>query len=92
MALYDLRTTATLLGTGRTSLCRELRARGIFDGRNLPGRAHVAAGRFHVELKSHTHCGLGREVPYGKTLVTERGLMWLANVLGRDVTREVEHG
>ncbi|WP_342594549.1 phage antirepressor KilAC domain-containing protein [Salinicola lusitanus] len=85
---YDLQTAATLLGTGRTTLCRQLRERHIFDSHNLPQRAHVRAGRFAVEAKSVVNPGLGREVPYGKTLVTERGLLWLAGELGVRIHRE----
>lgn len=85
---YDLRKTATLLGTGRTTLCRELRERHIVDRHNLPEPEHVRAGRFTVEMKSVVNTGLGREVPYGKTLVTEKGLLWLAGELGVRIHRE----
>lgn len=85
---YDLKTTATLLGTGRTTLCRQLRERGILDAQNLPTRQHVRAGRLAVEIKSVVNTGLGREVPYGKTFVTERGLLWLAAELGLRIHRE----
>ncbi|KFF50477.1 hypothetical protein EVC62_02280 [Salinicola endophyticus] len=85
---FDLRTTATLLGTGRTTLCQQLRERHILDAHNLPAREHVRAGRFVVEAKAVAVPGLGRERAYGKTLVTERGLTWLADQLGVTVTRE----
>ncbi|WP_110641058.1 phage antirepressor KilAC domain-containing protein [Salinicola sp. CPA57] len=85
---YDLQTAAKLLGTGRTTLCRQLRERHVFDTHNLPEPEHVRRGRFTVEMKSVVNSGLGREVPYGKTLVTERGLLWLAGELGVRIHRE----
>lgn len=88
MSRYDLQTAATLLGTGRTTLCQQLRERRILDDKNLPARAHVAAGRFTVELKSFKHSGLGQAKPYGKTLVTEHGLLWLAATLNVSIQRE----
>lgn len=88
MSRYDLQTAATLLGTGRTTLCQQLRERHILDDKNLPARAHVAAGRFTVELKAFEHAGLGQAKPYGKTLVTDNGLLWLAATLNVRLHRE----
>lgn len=90
MSRYSLQQAATLLGTGRTTLCRELRERGILDADNLPVRQHVTCGRFIVDLKAFQHPGLGEQKPYGKTLITQRGLLWLACVLGREVVLERE--
>ncbi|SDF69064.1 Phage antirepressor protein KilAC domain-containing protein [Onishia taeanensis] len=90
MNRYSLQQAATLLGTGRTTLCAELREQGIFDANNLPLRHHVTAGRFHVQLKAFKHPGLGEEQPYGKTLVTDRGLLWLANVLKKEIVTHRE--
>ena len=90
MSRYSLQQAATLLGTGRTTLCRELRAKGIFDAHNLPARHHVSCGRFVVDLKTFEHPGLGEQQPYGKTLVTRHGLLWLANILERDIATQRE--
>lgn len=88
MSRYDLKAAATLLGTGRTTLCQQLRDRHILNDNNLPARQHVTAGRFIVELKWFEHTALGQPKPYGKTLVTERGLLWLATTLNVSIHRE----
>lgn len=90
MSRYTLQQAAVLLGTGRTTLCAELRERGIFDRHNIPARQHVSAGRFHVDLKAFNHPGLGEAKPYGKTLVTDKGLLWLATQLDRDIVTHRE--
>jgi hypothetical protein len=88
MRRYTLQEAAALLGTGRTSLCQQLRELGMLDARNLATRAHTTAGRLVVELREYEHTGLGVARPYGKTLVTERGLMYIANRLGVRIQRE----
>ncbi|RAH37437.1 phage antirepressor KilAC domain-containing protein [Halomonas sp. SL1] len=90
MTRYTLQQAAALLGTGRTTLCRELREIGMLDDRNLATRAHTSTGRLVVDLRQYEHAGLGQPKPYGKTLVTERGLMYIANRLGRQITTHRE--
>ncbi|WP_422155808.1 phage antirepressor KilAC domain-containing protein [Vreelandella titanicae] len=85
---YTLMEAATLLGTGRNTLCKQMRAIGMLDTHNLGTRPHTSAGRLCVELKAFEHTGLGAERPYGKTLVTERGLLYIANRLGLRLQRE----
>lgn len=85
---YTLKEAATLLGTGRTTLCRQLREIGMLDANNVATRPHTSTGRLVVELKSFEHTGTGAERPYAKTLVTERGLLYIANRLGIQIQRE----
>lgn len=88
MKRYTLQEAAALLGTGRTTLCQQLRELGMLDDRNLATRAHTSSGRMVVELREYEHCGLGVAKPYGKTFVTERGLMYIASRLGVRIHRE----
>jgi hypothetical protein len=90
MTRYTLKQAATLLSTGRTTLCRELRDLGILDSYNLGSREHTASGRLVVELRQYEHVGMGQPRPYGKTLVTERGLLYIANRLGREIVTHRE--
>jgi hypothetical protein len=85
---YSLKEAAALLGTGRTTLCKQMRELGMLDAQNIATRPHTSAGRLVVELKAFEHGGLGTERPYGKTLVTERGLLYLANRLNIRIQRE----
>lgn len=85
---YTLKEVAALLGTGHITLCKQLRDIGMLDANNLGTRPHTSSGRLCVELKSFEHTGLGTERPYGKTLVTERGLLYIANRLGIKIQRE----
>ncbi|WP_447956533.1 phage antirepressor KilAC domain-containing protein [Vreelandella sp. EE7] len=85
---YSLKEAAALLGTGRTTLCRQLREIGMLDARNVATRPHTSAGRLVVELKSFEHTGTSTERPYAKTLVTERGLLYIANRLRIQIKRE----
>lgn len=87
---YSLLSAARLLGTGRTTLCRQLREIGMLDGNNLATRAHTAAGRLVVELHGYTNPGLGLNRTYGKTLVTDKGLRYIANRLGLQVHDQTE--
>lgn len=80
---------ARLLGTGRNRLIRQLKTLGILDHQRLPRQADVDAGRFVIDLRSHTGNPLwnqGAGQLYGITLVTPKGLHWLARQLGVTVT------
>lgn len=85
---YTLQEAAALLGTGRNTLCKRLRELGMLDAQNLGTRPHTSTGRLIVELKAYENPGLGTERPYGKTLVTERGLLYIANRLGIRIQRD----
>ena len=85
---YTLKEAATLLGTGHITLCRKLREIGMLDANNLGTRPHTSTGSLVVELKTVEHDGLGTERPYGKTLVTERGLLYIATRLNVRIQRE----
>lgn len=85
---YTLKETAALLGTGHITLCKQLRTIGMLDANNVATRPHTSTGRLVVELKSFKHTGTGDERPYAKTLVTERGLLYIANRLGVQIQRE----
>lgn len=85
---YTLQEAAALLGTGRNTLCKQLREIGMLDASNVATRPHTSTGRLVVELKAYENPGLGTERPYGKTLVTERGLLYIANRLNIRIQRE----
>ncbi len=85
---YTLRDAAKMLGTGQNRLTRQLRELGILDHQNLPRQSDLARGRFHVELKINQRNPTwndGRGQLYHKTLVTQRGLIWLAGMLGAQI-------
>jgi phage antirepressor YoqD-like protein len=82
---------AKLLGTGRNRLTRDLKERGILDHNRLPRQRDIDAGRFAVKLKQHTknpYMNQGNGQLYHVTLVTPKGLLWLANQLGVTVEQE----
>jgi len=87
---YTLQQAATLLGTGRTTLCQQLREIGMLDQHNLGTRAHTSTGRLIVELRTFEHPGLAKDTPYGKTFVTQRGLLYIARRLGRQIVTHRE--
>lgn len=84
---FTLQQAARLLGTGRNRLTRTLKERGILDQQCLPRQRDVDAGRFKIDLRSHTgNYELSQPQLYGKTLVTPKGLQWLAGQLGVTIT------
>lgn len=85
---YTLQEAAALLGTGRNTLCKQMREIGMLDASNVATRPHTSTGRLVVELKAYENPALGTERPYGKTLVTERGLLYIANRLNIRIQRE----
>lgn len=87
---YSLQQAAALLGTGRTTLCQQLRELGMLDAHNVGTRPHTSSGRLIVELRTFDHPGLGNECPYGKTFVTQRGLLYIAHRLGRQIVTQRE--
>lgn len=87
---YTLQQAAALLGTGRTTLCQQLREIGMLDAHNVGTRPHTSTGRLVVQLGTYRHPGLERDRPYGKTLVTERGLLYIARRLGREIVTHRE--
>ena len=86
---YTLAQAAKALGTGRTRLCRDLKARKILDQHCLPYlTSDVEAGRLRVKLKRHNgnpQINNGNGQIYGKTYVTEKGLQWLADLMGVEI-------
>lgn len=80
---YTLGQTAKRLGMGRSELCRTLREAHVLNESNYPDRRHLAAGMFQVRERPYMHYGLGRQRTSTTTLVTTRGLQWLALQLGR---------
>lgn len=86
---YTLGDAAKMLGTGRNRLARQLKSRGILDHKCLPKKqADIDAGRFTVELKKHhgnPNWNEGKGQLYHQTLVTQKGLSWLATLLNVNV-------
>lgn len=88
---YSLKQVAALLGTGRTTLCRKLRELGMLDANNLATRPHTASGRLVVEIRAYNNPGFGQPRAYGKTLVTERGIFYIAERLGMEISTAGEN-
>lgn len=91
MKTYTLAQAARLLGTGRNRLIRELKQRGILDHNRVPAQRHIDAGRFTTELRQHTRNPLwndGNGQLYTAALLTPKGLIWLAELLGKPVQFE----
>lgn len=90
-----LREAAKLLNTGQNRLTRDLKQRGILDQKRLPAQRHLDAGRFTTKLKQHNKNPLmnnGNGQPYHLTMVTPKGLLWLAKQLGVEVEQvDQEH-
>jgi phage antirepressor YoqD-like protein len=87
---YTLGDAAKMLGTGRNRLTAQLKQRGILDHKCLPKKqADIDAGRFAVDLKQHhgnPNWNEGKGQLYHQTLVTQKGLSWLATLLNVNVT------
>jgi len=80
-----LRDAAKMLRSGQNRLTRDLKERGILDHNRLPRQRDIDAGRFVIKLKQHAKNPLmnnGKGQLYYQTLVTPRGLLWLAKELG----------
>jgi anti-repressor protein len=76
---------AKALGWGRTRLFAELRERKILMNDNLPYQEHIDAGRFRVKV---TPVVIREQtVNKSQTLVTPKGLDYLAKVLATDRRR-----
>ncbi|MFD1699900.1 phage antirepressor KilAC domain-containing protein [Halopseudomonas phragmitis] len=89
MPNLTLQQAARLLGTGKNRLIKQLKERGILDHQRLPRQADVDAGRFVIDLRTHTGNPLwnqGNGQVYGVTLVTPKGLRWLAQQMGVQIT------
>lgn len=85
---YCLADAAKLLGTGRNRLIKQLQAMKVLDHKRLPLQRDIDAGRFIVKLKQHAKNPLmndGNGQLYHQTLVTSRGLLWLAHEFGVEV-------
>lgn len=86
---YDLATTAKLLHTDLKRLTADLKARKILDENCLPyNTSDVDRGRFRVQLKHHNgnpQINNGHGQIYGKTYVTQKGLRWLADLMGVEI-------
>lgn len=70
----SMRIVAQALGTGRNRLFEFLREEKILDDRNIPYQTYVEQGYFSVRIKVISN-GENKSV----TLVTPRGMVWLAN-------------
>ncbi|HCA24823.1 MAG TPA: hypothetical protein DEP32_11730 [Pseudomonas sp.] len=86
---YDLATTAKLLNTGLKRLTADLKARKILDQHCLPyNTSDVDRGRLRVKLKHHNgnpQINNGNGQIYGQTYVTQKGLRWLADLMGVEI-------
>lgn len=79
--LYSLKKAAALLGMGRNTLARTLRDEGILGEDNLPAGRYLGGPYLTVKTTTYHHPVLGY-THGGKTLITERGLDWIAKRLG----------
>lgn len=77
---HNFADTAKILGTGRNKLCKQLREKGVLMKNNLPKQKYICKGIFTVSHRTFDHSVIGLK-HYGKTLVTEKGIDWIANEL-----------
>lgn len=85
MHKHSLAYAAKLLGMGRGVFIRTLKSRALLDHQCLPMQAHVKAGYFVIEARSHTrnpNWNNGNGQIYNVCLVTDKGVRWLADQLG----------
>lgn len=85
MRKHSLSRAAKLLGTGSKRLKADLIQRGILDAQGFPVHQHVTAGRMVTELRKHnrrTDWNNGNGQLYWVTLITDKGILWLADQLG----------
>lgn len=78
---FTLKTAADHLSIGRTTLCNQLRERGIFyTDSTLPKPEYIRAGYFVVQTRGYQN-GAGIDKQYTATLITGTGLSWLRQAL-----------
>jgi phage antirepressor YoqD-like protein len=80
--LHTMNEAAKILQTGRTRLFVILRMKQIFMSDNLPYQRYQELGYFVVKEKVYEQGG--SEHLYSKTLVTGKGLNWLARLIDED--------
>lgn len=79
---YTFNQTADLLHQGRNSMLSKLRKQGVLDANNKPQGRYSGQGFFVVANGSYKHPNPEKgRVPYQKTLVTEKGLVLIENLL-----------
>lgn len=74
-------------GIGRNNMFKELRARKILFGRE-PYQQYIERGYFKVNLTTYTHPKTGEIVTDTITLVTKKGLNYLAKIFEIDIPED----
>lgn len=81
---------AQILGIGRNTLFKELRRLGVLKSNNLARGDLIRAGLFRIEHRTYIKPSDRFPVRqhYGVTLVTEKGLNYLQELLDREEKRD----
>lgn len=75
---YTFDQAASTLGVGRNILIKQLRQKGVLDSANIPQGRFSGVGLFVVANGKYKHPNPDKGlVHYQKTLVTDKGLMWI---------------
>ena len=74
---HNVGDASKLLGIGQNKLFKLLRENGVFTNRNLPKQQYISQKLFEVKSRSYVHPVAGLNL-YGKTLITDKGIAWLA--------------
>jgi phage antirepressor YoqD-like protein len=80
---------AQILGVGRNTLFKQLRALKVLSDRNLPRGDLIRAGLFRIEHRAYTKPSDRFRIQqhYGVTLVTEKGLNYLQELIDQEEKR-----
>lgn len=84
---------ATVLGLKPRALRRELRERGVIAADGTLAARYVGQGNLYMDPRARWNPRLGTYSHYAVLMATERGIGWLAQLLGITVTitRPQEH-
>lgn len=88
----DITAAAAVLGIGPHRLRRKLRDMGVLTKSGELACAYRDQGRFLVETRQRWNAHISQHVHYGVVLVTEPGIQWLAEVLGKPVRQMPPRG
>ena len=83
----ELSKAAELVGVGSVTLFRELRARNVLDGKNLPQQEYVDRGFFTISMRQHYLRGTLIKRYYAVTMITPAGMAFLS-----EIARDIRHG
>lgn len=91
MTKLMLKDAAKILNVGSQTLFRKLKEKGVISRTSkLPRRELVTMGLFDVEIRHFEKGERGLRQLYSVTLVTERGLCYLRELLDEDTKKSTQ--